>query len=281
MSGIQPQSVVLRVENVGVTYPGGVVALRSASVDFKRGDFVVLLGLSGAGKSTLLRTLNHLVRPTTGRVVSPAFGVLGPAKSLRQHRSRMAVVFQHHQLIERHSALDNVLMGRLAYHGTLRSLFPLPRPDLELALHCLDRVGLADKAMTRVDQLSGGQKQRVGIARALAQQPEMILADEPVASLDPATSEKVLGLLRRICAEDGITAVLSLHQLDYARRFADRIIGLANAEVVFDGTAADLADHDLARIYADHRRRRPAPRPHDDAPARVDPLLTPEPEMSL
>ncbi len=161
---------VLRLRNVGVTYSGGVVALRSTTLDFFQREFSVLLGLSGAGKSTLLRSLNLLVKPTSGEIVSSDFGVLGPTGALRQHRRRTALIFQHHQLIERHTALANVLTGRLGYHNTLRSFFPLPRADLELALHCLERVGLADKSMTRVDQLSGGQKQRVGIARALAQQ---------------------------------------------------------------------------------------------------------------
>jgi phosphonate transport system ATP-binding protein len=168
-----------------------------------------------------------------------------------------------------------VLTGRLALHGTLRSLFPLPRADLELALCCLDRVGLADKALTRVDQLSGGQKQRVGIARALAQQPTMILADEPVASLDPATAERVLELLRSICKAGGITAIVSLHQLEYARRFADRNIGLADARVVFDGTAADLDDAHLARIYRGPER----PRDHGRS-SYAPPVLEPTMEMS-
>lgn len=272
---------VLRVEKLGVTYPGGVVALRSTSLTFRRGEFTVLLGSSGAGKSTLLRSLNHLVRPTAGQVISPELGVLGPAKTLRQHRRRTALVFQHHQLIERRTALDNVLTGRLAYHGTLRSLFPLPRHDLELALHCLDRVGLADKALARVDQLSGGQKQRVGIARALAQQPTTILADEPVASLDPATSEKVLGLLRQVCAEDGIAAILSLHQLEYAQAYADRIIGLANAQVVFDGTADELSDETLACIYAGHRPQRNPATPDAGRANRALTQFEPEMEMSL
>ncbi|HDZ57402.1 MAG TPA: phosphonate ABC transporter ATP-binding protein [Pseudomonas xinjiangensis] len=257
MAPNQGGNSILRVEDLGVTYPGGVVALRSTSVSFARGEFTVLLGLSGAGKSTLLRTLNHLVSPSAGKVVSAEFGQLDARTSLRNHRRKTAMVFQHHQLILRHTALDNVLTGRLAYHSTWRSLFPLPRRDLDLALHCLDRVGLADKALMRVDQLSGGQQQRVGIARALVQEPSMILADEPVASLDPATSEKVLSLLKRICREDGITAVVSLHQLEYAQRFADRIIGLANSHIVFDAAPAELNDDQLARIYAGHRQAKP------------------------
>ncbi|WP_375193759.1 phosphonate ABC transporter ATP-binding protein [Marinobacter sp.] len=249
MTPASPQHTMLRIKDMGVTYPGNVLALQPTTIEFHKGEFTVLLGLSGAGKSTLLRSLNHLVQPTSGQVVSTEFGVLDNRRTVRQHRSRTAMVFQHHQLIERHTALQNVLTGRLAYHGTWRSLLPLPRADLELAYHCLQRVGLADKALARVDQLSGGQQQRVGIARALAQQPSMILADEPVASLDPATSERVLGLLRDICREDGITAVISLHQLEYARRFADRIVGLANAQIVFDAAPALLRQEHLNQIY--------------------------------
>ncbi|HET8807451.1 MAG TPA: phosphonate ABC transporter ATP-binding protein [Methylophaga sp.] len=245
---LSPQEI-LKVSDLGVTYPGGIEALRKTSINFNPGEFTVLLGLSGAGKSSLLRSLNHLVVPSSGKVISDEFGELNSQKKLRQHRRKTAMVFQHHQLILRHSALQNVLTGRLAYHGFWRSLLPMPKTDVQLVLHCLDRVGLADKALSRIDQLSGGQQQRVGIARALAQQPDIILADEPVASLDPATSEKVLTLLKRICAEDGITAVVSLHQLEYARHFADRIIGLANAEVVFDATPAQLDDTQLALIY--------------------------------
>ncbi len=256
MQDLAARGAVLQLQGVGVTYSGGVVALRDASIEFRRGEFAVLLGLSGAGKSTLLRSLNHLVPPTAGRIVSASLGPLDSTHKLRQHRRRTAMVFQHHQLIDRHHALANVLMGRLAYHGTWRSFLPLPRHEQQLALHCLDRVGLADKALTRVDELSGGQQQRVGIARALAQQPELMLADEPVASLDPATSEKVLGLLSTICREDGITAVVSLHQLEYAQRYADRIVGLADARIVFDGTAPQLDDAHLSRIYAGHAHDR-------------------------
>ncbi|MDO8826115.1 phosphonate ABC transporter ATP-binding protein [Methylophaga sp.] len=249
MSAKQTPQPILTTENLGITYPGGIEALRSTSIQFKRGEFNVLLGLSGAGKSSLLRSLNHLVKPTSGTVISAEFGVLDNQRTLRRHRRKTAMVFQHHQLILRHTALQNVLMGRLGYHSFLRSLLPMPQADLELALHCLDRVGLADKALSRVDQLSGGQQQRVGIARALAQQPTIILADEPVASLDPSTSEKVLSQLKQICAEDGITTIVSLHQLEYAKRFADRIIGLANAQIVFDAAPDQLDDTQLALIY--------------------------------
>jgi phosphonate transport system ATP-binding protein len=279
MAGNGADSTIIRLDKVSVTYRGGVKALRATSIAFGRGEFVVLLGRSGAGKSTLLRAINHLVPPTTGQVVSREFGVLGPRHLLRQHRRRTAVIFQNHQLIERYSALDNVLTGRLAFHTTLRSLFTLPRAELELALSCLDRVGLADKALSRVDQLSGGQKQRVGIARALAQQPTIILADEPVASLDPATSEAVLGLLRSICKQDGITAIVSLHQLEFARAFADRVVGIADAGVVFDDLPAALNDRHLARIYAGKEGPRAAR--NDKKIVSPQPTFEPEMEMSL
>lgn len=271
MATTSSTNVMLRTENMGVTYPGNILALKPTTVRFHKGEFTVLLGLSGAGKSTLLRSLNHLVKPTTGKVVSDEFGELTNRKILRQHRSRTAMVFQHHQLIERYTVLQNVLTGRLAYHGTWRSMLPLPRQDLELALQCLERVGLADKALSRVDQLSGGQQQRVGIARALAQQPSMILADEPIASLDPATSERVLGLLRDICQEDDITAVISLHQLEYAQRFADRIIGLSNAHIVFDDVPENLKQHHLNEIY----RRAPNVATTQEKPATHIPQIHP------
>ena len=268
------QDAVLRVDRLSVVYPGGVTALRDTSIAFRRGEFTVLLGLSGAGKSTLLRSLNRLVTPTRGSVTSE-LGELGSGSALRQHRRRTAMIFQHHQLIERQSALANVLTGRLAFHNTLRSLFPLPRADQEIALSCLARVGLADKALSRVDKLSGGQQQRVGIARALAQQPAIILADEPVASLDPATSVRVLGLLRDICKEDGITAIVSLHQLEYARRFADRVVGLADSQIVFDAAPSELTDAQLERIYAGRSTTQPA-----NAPAEPPVMLEPSLEMS-
>jgi phosphonate transport system ATP-binding protein len=159
------------------------------------------------------------------------------------------MVFQQHQLIGRHSALQNVLLGRIGYYSALRSLFPLPHADRVFALECLERVGMLDKALERVDQLSGGQQQRVGIARALAQRPRLVLGDEPVASLDPANAEMVLELLRRVCKQDGITAILSLHQVDLAQAYADRIIGLAHGAVVFDGAPQHLTPAYLAQLY--------------------------------
>jgi len=240
---------MIRLEAVAVRYPGGIQALQPTTLALDRGAFTVLLGPSGAGKSTLLRCLNALVLPAEGEVVVDDLGVLDSEPRRRAHRRRTAMVFQSHQLIGRLSALRNVLTGRLAYHGTWRTLWPLPRADRELALHCLARVGLLEMALRRADQLSGGQQQRVGIARALAQRPTLLLADEPVASLDPATSHRVLNLLRDIARADGIQLVVSLHQVELAREYADRIIGLADGAVVFDDAPARLGDQHLDRIY--------------------------------
>lgn len=266
---------VLRADAVEVSFPNGAKALRGASVGIERGSFVVLLGSSGAGKSTLLRCFNGLVKPTSGEVVAEAVGSLASPGALREHRRRAAMIFQQHHLIGRLSVLDNALLGGLGRQGSLASLLPWPRADRELALAAIERVGLLGQALQRSDRLSGGQQQRVGVARALVQQPRILLADEPVASLDPATAEKLLVLLRAICKDDGLTAVVSLHQLHLARAFADRIVGLREGAVVFDGAPEELTATVAASLYSHerhpeipheapfvaHRRRYPDPRP--------------------
>ena len=265
---------MIHLHKVSVQF-GNLVALHPTTLDFCQGQFTVLLGASGAGKSTLLRCLNLMHTPHAGEVRVDGHGPLQDRKTLQMHRRQTGMIFQQHQLIGRLPALQNVLMGRLGYHSTLRSLFPLPRAEQEFALQCLERVGLLDKALTRVDQLSGGQQQRVGIARALAQRPRLILADEPVASLDPVSADKVLSLLHRICKEDGITAIVSLHQLEYARRFADRVVGLADSQIVFDAAPSELTDAQLERIYAGRSTTQPA-----NAPAEPPVMLEPSLEMS-
>jgi phosphonate transport system ATP-binding protein len=242
--------VMIQVEGLSVVYPGGVSALRSVTLHVRKGEFTVVLGRSGAGKSTLLRCLNYLTRPTSGMVAVDGLGSLDSAARLREHRRRTGVIYQLHQLLPRLTALRNVLVGRLGHSSTWRSLLPFSRADQELALRCLERVGLLDKALRRVDELSGGERQRVGIARALAQQPRLILADEPVASLDPNTADSMLALLHAICKRDGLTAVVSLHQVALARRYAERIVGIAAGSVVFDGPPTDLTAADLDTIYA-------------------------------
>ncbi|MEM6433708.1 MAG: phosphonate ABC transporter ATP-binding protein [Cyanobacteria bacterium P01_D01_bin.115] len=240
---------MLRLDNLSVTYEQGMTALSSVSLDFQPGEFTVLLGSSGAGKSTLLRCLNYLTRPTTGQVMVEGLGDLKNPHNLREHRKRTGMIFQQHQLLPRCSAFQNVLKGRLAYHSTWRAMLPLPKPDQYIALECLERVGLLSKALTRVSALSGGQQQRVGIARSLAQKPRFILADEPVASLDPASSHKVLSFLHKICREDGIPVIVSLHQVDLAIKYADRIVGLAHGHVVFDGSPTHLDSTGVQQLY--------------------------------
>lgn len=243
----------IQVNQVGVRFPGGITALDDVSFEVPRQKILVLLGHSGAGKSTMLRCLNGLQIPTSGDVSIDGVGSLKDRSRLRQHRRQTGMIFQLHHLIGRHSAIQNVLMGRLGYHGTLRSMLPLPKQDIALAMECLDRVGIIDRAHQRADQLSGGERQRVGIARALVQQPRLLLADEPVASLDPTTAHAIMELMSRICEEDGLTAIFNLHQLELARNHADHIIGLANGKKVYDGKPGDLADEDLAKIYRSHR----------------------------
>jgi phosphonate transport system ATP-binding protein len=242
--------MILQLHNVAMTYPNGMMAVLPASIAVPKGQFLVLLGPSGAGKSTLLRCLNGLVKPTQGDVIVDGLGsIFGDRRTLREHRKRTGMIFQQHHLIGRLTALQNVMLGRISAHGALRTMFPLPRADRLLALQSLERVGLLDRALDRADELSGGQQQRIGIARAMAQQPQIVLADEPVASLDPATAERMLADLHRICREDGITAIVSLHQIELARRFADRVIGLASGRIVFDGPTSQLGQTILDQIY--------------------------------
>ena len=243
-------TAVLHTDDVSVLYGNGTQALQATSVAFVQGEFTVLLGASGAGKSTLLRSLNGLVGASSGKVVSKNVGDISLPGSLRRHRRQTGMIFQQHHLIGRLSVLDNVLMGRLGYHGAWATLLPWSRSEKEQALAAIDRVGMIDRALQRADQLSGGQQQRVGIARALVQQPKLLLADEPIASLDPATSEHLLSLLHGICRTDGLTVIVSLHQVEFARRFADRIIGIKSGAVVFDGTPNQLTPVLVQSLYA-------------------------------
>jgi len=264
---------MIQVEQLEVVYPGypgGTCALAATTLNFERGRFTVLLGASGAGKSTLLRVLNGLVRPTAGRVSVEGIGVLRGSQAIRMHRRRTGMVFQQHQLIGRATVLSNVLTGRLGYHSGLRTLLPLPAMEKRLALDAIERTGLIDLALRRADQLSGGQQQRVGIARALVQQPALILADEPVASLDPAIADHVLRLLYTICKTDGITAIVSLHQLEFAQRYAEHIIGLARGNVVFDGPPTKFDPAEIDRIYGTIPMRESSPRQPQDRNLRMN-----------
>ena len=234
-----------------VVYPGGVTALDKLNLKINRGEFVVVVGLSGAGKSTLLRCVNRLVSPTSGRVEIDGTDVTSAGtKKLRAVRGRIGMIFQNFNLVKRSLVLKNVLAGRVSYVPTWRTMLGwFPRADKAIALECLERVGIAEKAAVRADALSGGQQQRVRIARALAQRPQIILADEPVASLDPPTSHSVMRDLKRINQEDGITTIVNLHFIDMAIEYADRIIGLREGALVFDGTPADTSEAVFEEIY--------------------------------
>ena len=244
-------------ENVSKQFPNGHVALRDVSLSFRPGEFVVIVGLSGAGKSTLIRCVNRLVTPTSGRVLVNGVDVTGLGDAgLRRARARVGMIFQNYNLVRRSSVLRNVLAGRLAHLPTWRTLLGLfPRADVDLALRSLERVGIPEKAYQRADTLSGGQQQRVAIARALAQQPTILLADEPVASLDPPTAHQVMGDLKRLSREEQLTTLVNLHFIDMAQEYADRIIGLRAGEVVFDGPAEGVSEATFEAIY--NRRIRP------------------------
>jgi phosphonate transport system ATP-binding protein len=242
---------MIRFENASVIYPGGVHALKNLTLEIPDGQMVVIVGLSGAGKSTLIRAINGLVPLTSGDVSIDGRSVTKASpRELREIRSKIGMIFQTFNLVKRTSVLNNVLMGRLHDTSTLRALVGrYQAEDVERAMQALERVGIVEKAYVRASNLSGGQQQRVGIARALAQDPKIILADEPVASLDPPTSHVVMRDLQRINRELGITTITNLHFLDLARVYGERIIGMRAGELVYDGTG-EAADEKVFRdIY--------------------------------
>ncbi|MBS74415.1 phosphonate ABC transporter ATP-binding protein [Variovorax sp.] len=262
---------------------GDFTALHQVDLAVGKGEFVVILGASGAGKSTLLRCINQLAEPTQGEVRVDGEPVRRDRAGLRRVRRDVAMIFQHYNVVPRLSVLKNVLTGRLGSMPALASWFQVfPARDIASARECLRRVELDHKAELRTDTLSGGQKQRVGIARALAQRPKVILADEPVASLDPKTSRKVLNYLRQASREDGITVICNLHQVDYAREFAQRVIGVAGGRVVFEGRPDALTDEVLQRIYPGGLEPDPGEPKEDAALAAAHaPALPPVQQLAL
>jgi len=243
---------MIEFSDASVTYPNGVKGLDGIDLTIPEGQFVVVVvGLSGAGKSTLVRTINGLVPVTGGQLMVNGATVSGAKRrKLRALRSDIGMIFQSFNLVGRTSVMNNVLMGRLHATGTIASSLGLySKADKELAFTALERVGIVEKAWTRAAQLSGGQQQRVAIARALAQDPRIMLADEPVASLDPPTANQVMRDLERINKDLGITTVVNLHFLDLARRYGQRIIGMRSGKVVFDGTGEEADDAVFERIY--------------------------------
>ncbi|OIB01110.1 phosphonate ABC transporter ATP-binding protein [Paenibacillus sp. LC231] len=242
---------MIEIRNVSKTYANGTKGLNHINLTIGRGEFVAIVGLSGAGKSTLLRSMNRLHDITEGKIVIDGKSITAAkGKELRRIRRDIGMIFQSFNLVKRSSVLRNVLAGRVGYHSTLLTMLGrFPKADVDLAFQALDRVGIVQKAYARADELSGGQQQRVAIARVLAQEAKIILADEPVASLDPLTTKQVMDDLKRINAESEITTIVNLHSIDLARQYATRIIGLRAGEVVFDGPVSEATDERFTEIY--------------------------------
>jgi phosphonate transport system ATP-binding protein len=241
---------MLEVQNLTKVYPDGTVALKDVSFTVAPGEFLVVIGLSGSGKSTLLRCINRLIDPTEGRILWEGVDVTAAqGEQLRHIRRKIGMVFQQFNLVKRSSVLTNVLAGRLGYAPTASSLLHrFSAADRARAEKALARAGISDQAHKQARELSGGQQQRVGIARALMQEPRMILADEPVASLDPVLAHSILGHLEELNREDGITIICSLHYLDLVQRYASRVIGLRAGRLIWRGTDEDIRRMDDAQF---------------------------------
>jgi phosphonate transport system ATP-binding protein len=242
---------ILSIKNLVKTYPNGVQALKGVSFDVQKGEFLVIIGLSGSGKSTLLRCVNRLHDPTSGQILFEGNDVAQvQGEQVRGLRKHIGMIFQHFNLIPRHSVISNVLMGRLGGMASFRSIFGLfSEEDKANAMKYLKLVGISEKAKIRADQLSGGQQQRVAIARALTQGPSILLADEPVASLDPATCHVVMDYLKKVNQELGITVICNLHFLSLVRQYATRVIALKGGEIVYEGKPSDITEAWFEKIY--------------------------------
>jgi phosphonate transport system ATP-binding protein len=248
---------LLTVENLTKVYPGGTQALDDVSFEVEKGEFLAVIGLSGSGKSTLLRCINRLIEPTAGTITWDGVDVTTASQEeLRRIRRRIGMVFQHFNLVDRSKVLTNVLAGRLGYVNPALSIVNrFPKADLDKAHAQLARVGLEEKANARADELSGGQQQRVGVARAMMQDPEIMLADEPVASLDPVLAHSIMQYLELINDEDGVMVLCSLHFLDLVHQYADRVIALNEGKLVFEGTPQEIDDAKFKEIYGKEAER--------------------------
>ena len=248
---------MLRVEHLTKVYPNGTQALYDVSFEVAEGEFLAVIGLSGSGKSTLLRCINRLIEPTSGKIYWDGVDITAATGSdIRKIRRQIGMVFQQFNLVKRAPVITNVLSGRLGYVNTMSSLFHLfSAEDRKRALGALEQVGLADKAHVRADSLSGGQQQRVGIARALMQDPRLILADEPVASLDPVLAHSILKYLELLNKDRGLTVLCSLHFLDLVHRYATRAIALKDGKLVFEGLPKEIDDAQFKAIYGQEAER--------------------------
>jgi len=254
---------VVKFVNVSKTYPNGVEALKNINLEIYEGEFVAIIGLSGAGKSTLLRLINKLIESTGGEVFFDGESVTkAKGKALINIRRQIGMIFQGFNIVKRMSVLSNVLSGRVAYHPTWKTILGLfPEADKQIAYRALQRVDILEKVHNRASNLSGGQQQRVAIARALAQEPKMMLADEPVASLDPITTVQVMDYLKKINEEDGITTVANLHHVDLAWKYATRVVGVREGEIVYD---VQMDDMKKVKFYGDLEKVYGRPIQHDE-----------------
>jgi phosphonate transport system ATP-binding protein len=243
---------MLKIENLTKVYPNGTVALKNVSFEVPDGEFLVVIGLSGSGKSTLLRCINRLIEPTEGKITWDGTDITAASGTeLRSIRQHIGMVFQQFNLVKRSSVMTNVLSGRLGYANPWLSLLGIwPGEDKKRAIQALERVGIADKVYSRADALSGGQQQRVGIARTIMQEPRLLLADEPVASLDPVLSHSILQYLEQLNKE-GITVICSLHFLDLVHRYATRVVALKDGVKVFEGSAKEIDRAKFKEIYGE------------------------------
>jgi phosphonate transport system ATP-binding protein len=251
---------MLEIRNLTKVYDDGTVALKDVSFTVEDGEFLVIIGLSGSGKSTLLRCINRLIEPTDGKILWDGMDITGySGKRLREVRRKIGMIFQHFNLVRRSSVFTNVMSGRLGYLRPARSiLHRFPQSDRAKALNALEKVGMRELYKKRADELSGGQQQRVGIARVLMQEPRMILADEPVASLDPVLAHTILGYLEQLNQESEITVMCSLHYLDLVQRYATRVIGLKEGIIVYQGDRQDIrnmSDEEFKDIYGEEAER--------------------------
>ena len=272
---------MLRIEGLTKRYRTGDLALDGVDLEVPAGQVMGLIGPSGAGKSTLIRCINRLVEPSAGRLFLKEQELTGLGRTaLRQARRRMGMIFQEFALVERLTVMENVLSGRLGYVGFWRSLTRrFPPADIAKAFATLDRVGLMEHVDKRADALSGGQRQRVGIARALVQDPDMLLVDEPTASLDPKTSRQIMRLICEVCAERQLAAIVNIHDVNLAQMYVQRIVGLRQGRVVFDGPAQGLTPEVLTRIYGEEDWTRSIKREdEEEEPAGKAAARPPEPE---
>ncbi len=244
---------MLQLQNLGKSYKTGDDALKGVNLEIPDGQIVGLIGPSGAGKSTLIRCVNRLVEPTTGKVILNDVDVTTLSSSgLRKERRKMGMIFQEYALVDRLTIMENVLSGRLGYVGFWKSFFrKYPQSDVDEAFRLLERVGLDHMVDKRADELSGGQKQRVGIARALIQDPEVLLIDEPTASLDPKTSRQIMRLISELCKERNLSTIVNIHDVALAQMYVERIVGLQMGEIVFDGPPDGLTPDVLTQIYGE------------------------------